>query len=348
MNKIRFIYILLLLLFVASCQHRPLVEMQDLHYIRVYLNDDIKNITSGVYNPSLSSPTFEYPKVFRVALCDVNSGDIVAERYLQNSGRDNNGYYLDGYITAPPGNYNLFGYNFDTESTHVLHKDNFYDALAYTNGVSEQYLARLPQWVRANNSQGLANTIYYEPDHLFIISEENYRVSYTGADTLKAPNGGNFKAESLVYSYYIQMEIEGAKYVNGISAVLSGMVESTTIHNTAITTLNGIKVYFDMMTSQENSNGIAYLYTTFNTFGKLKTEESLLNIVFELISADGRKQTENLDITPIFESEEAKNNQWILLNYKVKITPPPPIEGDEGGFKPGITDWEDEQEDIII
>ena len=45
-------------LFVSSsCEHRELSDVNNMHYVRVYLDEDIKNVTTGIYNEAYDRPT---------------------------------------------------------------------------------------------------------------------------------------------------------------------------------------------------------------------------------------------------------------------------------------------------
>ena len=38
------------LAFITSCEHRELTDPTDIHYVRVYLDEQIKNVTYGFYD----------------------------------------------------------------------------------------------------------------------------------------------------------------------------------------------------------------------------------------------------------------------------------------------------------
>ena len=109
----------LLLSLLTSCEHRPLQDFVNAHYIRVYVDENIRNVTFGFYNEQYDRPEHERPRVIRVVLADPVSGTIISERYLQNQGVDSMGYYLDGYIGAPAGRYNMLLYNFGSPRTLI-------------------------------------------------------------------------------------------------------------------------------------------------------------------------------------------------------------------------------------
>ena len=54
----------------TRCERRPLVEAGNTHYVRVYLDEEIKNVTTGFYDSSLPTPEYATPDVLRVVLYD--------------------------------------------------------------------------------------------------------------------------------------------------------------------------------------------------------------------------------------------------------------------------------------
>ena len=49
-------YLLLILCSLASCEHRELLETLDKHYIRVYFDEDVQNVSFGFYVDSRGKP----------------------------------------------------------------------------------------------------------------------------------------------------------------------------------------------------------------------------------------------------------------------------------------------------
>ena len=101
------LFFLLCTFLLVGCEHRELSDPNTGHYLRIYWDEEIKNVTCGFYDESLNHPEYKRPYVMRVVLADPASGRVVSERYFQNNGEDERGYYIDGYIGAEPGTYNL-------------------------------------------------------------------------------------------------------------------------------------------------------------------------------------------------------------------------------------------------
>lgn len=378
-SSLRSLCLALAVILSASCTHRELVDMNDVHYLKVYVDKHIRNIDYGVYNPALNIPEVKTPKVIRAVLCDPVSGKVVSERYLQHGGTDANGEYLDGYLIAKPGRYMLMAYNFDTEATHVKDRDLYYQALAYTNPISGQALQMLPSvYYSRINAGGAENgsasgsssgnggsssgsgangtgsptalpevNVRYEPDHFFTVAQEVDLTYSSTVDTVRIASGEPIVAKSMVYSYYMQVKVKGAKYISTASAILSGMAPSSRICDWKITT-DPCELFFQMTPTEEDANGIATLYTTFNTFGKIDDATSNLTITFDIITVDGRYQTVEINLSDLFKTDLVINNRWIIIDHIIIEIKEPPSIGGGGGFQPGVDDWKNEQEDIII
>lgn len=340
-----------MLLLLGGCRHRQLVDMGNTHYVRVYVDEDILNVTKGFYDERLERPFFQLPHIMRVMLCNPHSGQVVAERYLQNCDRDEHGYYLDGYVVAPPGDYDVMIYNFGTETTQ-LRDDGYYNRIeAYTNPVSDQMLARLPQ----AGDRYSDRDILYDPDHLFVRSQESVHLAPTShIDTLRDACGDYFRARTVVKSYFLQVKIRGVEWLRSASGLVSGLAPAVRLCDRKLDGELPSMVCFEMQAGHrgqalraEEEGERAVLYTTFNTFGKLPEVESEIRITFELLRIDGKSMVVTLDLTPKFDSDEGRLHQWLIINHEIVIPPPDkPEEG--GGFNPGVDEWEDVESDIII
>jgi len=335
----------------TGCEHRPLEEMSNVHYIRVYVNEQIQNVTYGFYDENRLKPAYQRPRALRITLCDPGTDRVVSERYLQDYGEDERGYYFEGYISAYPGDYHLMVYNIGTESTLIRDEHTYRQAEAYTNNIASHYYAYLPS-VRGDMSKA---NIVYEPDHLFLVTHDNIRIAPSNElDTLRTDEGDHFTAATCVESYYIQVRIRGIEYVSTAASLLTGLAASTTLHNRAMQTESPVQIFFEMnMTGREGQEkrqaadgGNAVIYTTFNTFGKLPDEVTEYTVTFDFVTTDGRTQTETMNITPMFDTPEVIDHKWIIIDKEIVIDPPPKQEG--GGLSPEVNEWEDVNTDLII
>ena len=70
MKKWISLWVCLMLLFTA-CEHRELSDPNTGHYLRIYVDENIKNVTCGFYDESLTHPEYKRPRVMRVVLAAV-------------------------------------------------------------------------------------------------------------------------------------------------------------------------------------------------------------------------------------------------------------------------------------
>lgn len=337
----------------TSCEHRELEDPSAMHYVRIYLDEHLRNVSYGFYDDTKPRPEYRTPNVLRVTLCDPESGQVRAERYLQNRGSDERGTYIDGYIAAAPGRYNLMAYNFDTQSTHVRNQQDFYGMQVYTNPISDEVRSRLVS-VRANNPDDSTRVneweILYEPDHFFVESGRQITVRdniYT--DTLLTDDGDYFKAESVVKTYYIQVNVKGIEYVKSAVSFITGMAGATWMHNRTMVADPPTSIYFEMNPGTRKSRSgetVAVAFSNFNTFGKIKEVDGYILVTFEFNTVFGTTQTETIRLTEMFDTPQVQEQQWIIIDKTIEIIPP---EGSTtGGLTPGVGKWDEVQGNISL
>lgn len=344
-----------MLLAAAGCERRPLVDMVNTHYVRVYIDEELKNVTTGFYNDEFSRPYYESPDVLRLILADPDTGQAKAERFLRNVGYDEKGTYYDGYIIADPGTYTLLAYNFDTESTIIRNASNHKEAKASTSQIASHLMTRIPS--RANQSKSdKPERIVYDPDHLFAANCGEVHVPYVEEiDTLKTVDGEHFMAHSIVKSYFMQIRVKGLQYASSSVGLLTGMSGSSWLNEKGMDRNDPVTVYFELNPGETSAAGVsmmsrdgtATIYTTFSTFGKIPDEENKLEITFDFLTIYGEPYSETLDITDVFSTPEAKEHQWLLIDHTIDI-PEPPEQSGTGGFTPEVSEWEDINTDLEI
>ena len=149
---------------LCSCEHRILTDPIDVHYVRVYLDEEIKNVNCGFYNESYEHPEFTRPMNMLACLADVQTGEIMHEGILRNQGTDERGNYIDGYIGAPLGEYNLLIYQLGSPLTLIKNTDDYFNIQAYTYVVSDRVLGYLEQTSKVIES----GRIVQEPEHILV------------------------------------------------------------------------------------------------------------------------------------------------------------------------------------
>lgn len=344
---------LFLTLGLCACEHRVLEDIEYSHYVRVYIDDQIQNVTYGLYNDKYYRPRLEIPNTMQVLLCNPTTGNVEVERYLQNCGEDERGMYIDGYVSAPPGNYHMLIYNFNSEYTRFRNDRNFQQIEAYTNPISTRF--HLMDDVNANQ-------VCYAPDHLYTVVDVDTKISLNNkVDTLLNAQGDFFTASSLVKSYYLQIRIRGVQWIKVVNSTISGMSPSVRLSDGKTENSKSSLLSLDIRCAIEESKILdeasvseegqeAVLYTTFNTFGIIPHTETDHLLTLEFIKTDGKLQIETIDISSLLNTRETLEHRWLLLDHEIVITPSEDVAPDKhtGGFEPSVDDWKDVIIDIII
>ena len=351
--RMRFFFTLLsacaMALSLMSCEHRPLETPVNARYVRVYIDEDIKNVTCGFYNEAYERPEYIRPRAMRVVAADPNTGKVVSERYIQEQGTDEQGYYIHGYINLPPGTYNMLAYSYGCAYTMISNPYDYYAMTAYTSAVNEYYYQYIPSMSQTKGPEGIRQ----QPDHMFHEMVEGITVCASPTlDTLRCADGAYFRAHSLVKSYYIQLKVKGIEWATSAVSLLSGMAGSSLLHrHEGLVETDDINVLFSMKQATRHRNADdgssnAVLYTTFHTFGKLPKQSNMLTVSFEFMKRDGTSQVEEIDVTDMFSTPMVRDNQWILIEKEIELQPP--INGMGGGMTPGVDDWNDVEAGIIL
>ena len=386
MRRLSLILLSLIALLNISCERRELVELSNTHYVRVYIKEDIKNVTTGFHPNAERRPHYESPDLLRLLLSDPETGRLKAERFLRTKKSDDRGTYYEGYIVCDPGRYNLIAYNFDTEVCIVRNYNNYNTSKVYTNEIAthlktritnnakravQKQMQKVIQKVMYNMSvQGTKagedelGRIVYDPDHFFLANCGQVYVPYSDElDTLRTPQNDFFTAESIVKSYYVQVPVKGIDYATSSVGLVSGMSGSAWLGKAEMDENDPVTLYLELQPGEDNAAGLvktkdgaaegeaeAVMYTTFSTFGKIPDKESGLSITFDFLTTHGGSYTQTIDITDEFYTPEAQEKHWILIDEVVELPEAPeyPNPGTGGGFKPNVGEWEDVETDIIM
>ena len=319
-------------LIIGGCHRRPLEDPAEVSDIRVRVNiDSIRNVTSDVYNAKIPAPAIE-PTAMHVIFFEQGADNVAAETFITDISYDESGNrYLSGDIAILPGDYRMLIYDYGTENTIVKDFYHYDEAEAYTESAPYSVLSRF------NTKEGGAPNILNEPDHLVVSSNEHEIIPYhSGTYTVTAD------AHSVVESWYIQIKVDGLKYVSSSQAVLSGLVSSNLIASNTRINSPEASVWFKLQKSDDN--GVPVICAIFNTFGRIPESTNNLTVSFNIITTDGRVVKCEYDISDLFLSENAIKHQWLLLEDTIHIDPPP----QKGGFEPSVEDWEEENREIYL
>lgn len=349
---------LLSLLTLVSCERRPLNELNNRILLRLKIELKIMNVVE-----------IEQPEVMRVVLYNPETGRKVTEDYVPAEG---------GYISVPPGDYKIIVYNFDTESTLIRNDNMYYEIEGYTNEISSALKSKMYNtinhsasliksaartksgdaspdsvavksddmvWVKAMEDLQ-KSALIYEPDHLFV-ARQNIRILNTSGEQVIES-----KAESVVETYYLSVNVKNIKNMASATALLTGQIASNKIgyEKEEGKTNTNVTLYFNMKASEDPENvNNDKIEATFNTFGKLPNTESRLWLTIVITSTDGTTVEWHKDITDEFE-----DNPDHVINIVEDVIEIPDVNpgqggsGGNGGFQPGVAEWEEEHHTILI
>ena len=329
------ILLMMLIIVAAGCEFRPLSEMNNVSYVRIYIDENIPNVTEGYYNPDFRHPAYSRPDIFRVALYDAASGSLVTERYLRHQGDDERGHYYDGYLIVNPGTYHLYAWNFGTETTIVGNEKEFFEADAYTREIY---------------SHSESGSIRYDSDHLFVVEKKDIPVSvHDDIDTLRSVSGDPyFVAGSVVKSYYIQIGIKGSQWLSTATSLLNGVASDVRLCDRSPGEKGEATIAFGMtrgFIDQDKEH--ACIYATFGTFGRLEGTQSDLYISFKVVTTYGQNFDVSIPMDEVWLTRDAIDRQWLIIDKVIDIPAPPPSSGG-GGMDPGVENWGDIESDILI
>lgn len=350
MRKSGYIVLIACILTVlAGCERRPLYDMEERVAIRVTMDvDTVSNIMRNIYNENVTRPSTS-TDMLRVFLYDHETHDMLTQSFLSDKSYDDQGHQvLSGYMNISHGTYDFLIYNFDTPNTLIRGENNEDEILAYTADLPSSVVSTLLESKASNG------TVSYQPDHLMVAREQNYRISpHTEIKVIETT------AHTCLSTYYIQIHVIGLQYVSGCTAVLSGLYSGNKfgrdsdlgagvgerIFNPATS------VYFTMEKSTDKNiagDNQDVLCALFNTFGKIEDQASDLYVTFNAVDTQGNQIKKTVSLDVLFRTADALDRHWLLLDETWVIDDPNPNPIDGGGFQPYVDDWDEKKVNIDL
>lgn len=326
--------VLSILCVASGCHRRPLEDPSEKTLVKVKVNvKDIHNVTCDIYNPKLPLQQIA-PTAMHVLFYDKATEVLAAETFITNIGTEDDGSRsLNGTISILPGNYRMLVYDFGTEATLIGGLENWESARAYTETVESAVRSRFNTKA---DEKGI--DILQQPDHLVVASKESEQIPWHDElYTVKA------EASSVVESWYLQIKVDGAQYISGAQAMLSGMVGANRIATNTRENEPEVGVWIPLQKSDDK--GTPVICTVFNTFGRVPDSSNSLSVTFDIKTVDGKTLQKTFDISRLFLSENAIKHHWLLLEETIKINPPA---SSGGAFDPIVDGWDEEQREIEI
>ena len=327
-------------LLLVSCERRPFLDPDGDTILKVHLNtDSINNVTCNIYNENLRRPVIT-SDMMRVFLYDQSGSSLLTQKFLPEKSIDERGFEtLSGRLPVSQGLYGLLAYNFDVDATHIGDEGNFHTAKAYTDQIPVSLYSRF-----GSLADGLGK-VYYQPEHVMVAAQPELRIGAHHDDmTIE------MDAHTVIQSYYIQIRITGYESMASnaaAQAILSGLSQSVLLKD-GTPAKEPVSVYFELQRgkiSKSFDTPQMVLCAVFNTFGRIDDTPSELQVTFTVLTKDGNTHQKTVDMAPVFETEDARLRNWLLIDEVWEL---PDNIGGSGGFGPMVSDWEDIEEIIPI
>ena len=346
---------------LAGCERRPLVNPTSTVGLNVQVNiKAVANVTTTVYNEHIPVPDLSTSSM-RVMIYDPVTKNRLGESIISRKVVDENGNQsMTGNLDISYGEYDILIFNeFDSPNTKITGTANENTIVAYTDDITEEVRTRYGIGATRAGDDDEAETeetefsfddleIREEPDHLVVAHEQHLYIS--PRDTMVVIHT---VAHTIVESYYIQIHVTGMKFANTATAVISGLSPSNFFGQESVTVDHPVAVCFPLQKSiDENATdgNQDVLCATFNTFGKIPDASSTLYVTFNVIDTAGKLQQKKINLDDIFNTEDARERHWLLIDETWEIKDPgtvnPPT--GNGGFQPQVDDWQEEEGSITL
>ncbi len=336
------------LLALSSCELRPLVDPDDLTDVEIVLDTDgISNVTCDIYNPEIQTDTITSSMV-RCLLYDTSSGKLSGQNFISEKSLDEKGHEVfRSQINLNIGTYHILAYNFDMPYTLIQDEVEFDRITAYTSEVPTALKSRFSGLL--SRDDGAGPSVRYAPSHLMLARMTDLEIKpHTGIQTI------HMEAKTIVDTYYLQIRVRNAQFVNSVSAVMTGLSKQKNLSTSQMDTQDPISIFFDMNVSTDpriqDSESQEVIACVFNTFGKIDNAVSDVNITFNIQSKSGQVYEKTIPMDEVFKTENAIRHHWLLIDDEIVIPDPGPVPPDEkgSGFEPKIVDWNHKRDIITL
>ena len=327
-------------LLLVSCEHRPLLEPDGDTILKVHLNtDSINNVTCNIYNENIQRPVIT-SDMLRVFLYDKSGSPLLSQKFISDKSTDERGFEtLSGRLPVSQGLYGLLAYNFDVDATYIADERNFHTVRAYTEEIP------LGLYARFGSRADALEKVFYQPEHVMVSADPAVRIHPHHQEKLL-----EMDARTVIQSYYIQIRIKGHEYLASnaaAQAVLSGLSQSILLKD-GTQVKEPTSVYFELQRSMDKKRSDVpqtVICAVFNTFGRIDEIQSELQVTFSVLARNGKTHQKVVNMTPVFQTEDARLRNWLLIDEVWEI---PADMGVDGGFGPMVDAWEDIEQIIPV
>ena len=331
---------ILTLLALVGCKRMPLYDLENKEVdleLDLELELDLKLDIDVKVDIEVDTviPTPEYMKV------NFYSMDNAGLNYAEFVGP------LGGPISTPPGTYVMLIYNFGTEYIQIRNEGNINTIEAFTSDITAAKGAALRSFIsskrageatEADEPEEPQGPIIYAPDHLLVTRE-----------TVVIPDMTNENRKVTVYAtvsdvvetYAFEVpNVKGTEYIQSVEAFVTNQSRSSFFGRPEVSN-EPATIWFPVGVNREKG----YLFTVFNTFGKLPGESrSFLHML--ITNTEGQQVHVTTDITDQFDHPDPDREHIIVIDQEIVV--PPPSGGEGGGIAPTVDPWDEENTDVPI
>ena len=247
-----------------------------------------------------------------------------------------------GEINTPPGTYVMLIYNFGTEYIQIRGEGNLNTIEAFTSDITATKGATLRGFSPANRAGETAEPdepqgpVIYAPDHL-LVTRETVIIPDLASESRTVTVYAT--VNDVVESYAFEVpHVQGAEYIQSVEAFVTNQSRSNFFGRPEVSK-EPATIWFPVGVDREKG----YLFTVFNTFGKLPGESRcFLHLL--ITNTEGQEIHVTTDITDQFDHPDPDHDHTIVIDQEIVVPPP----GDGGGIDPSVDPWTEENTDVPI
>jgi len=332
MKKTLFFLLAGLMLVTAGCRRIPIYEPESGVYLKLNLDTKVQVEIDDDFDidavPSLREKVEgKMPETMHACFYDAQSHQLVADDFLPPTG---------GFVDVPVGVYDVVVYSLGTEVTQVESTQTRAGSYAFTSQTGNQVKQTLGAGSKSDWSE---QPVIFEPDHLY-----SGRIASAIVPARASVDGGLVVLEAdltpMTEAWTLEIKnVEGIEQLGSAEVFLTGQAAGryqwdrrATNHPAAL----------DLPLIADVAQG--RLYIVFTTFGKFPVSSSDVIVNLQLMVAGGNRVRASFDVTDQFlDPDNTAHN--IVIDDLVEV---PQAGSDGGGFEPVVTDWGDEEIEVIL
>lgn len=323
---------------LAGCDRMPLYEMEKKVDLQLELNLDLDLEVAVDVDVDVAVETMiEIPEMMQVGFYTPDGEMLQNTQFVGPNG---------GAITTPPGTYRMVIYSFGNEYTQVRGEGSVNTLEAFTSDITATKMSILQRALQASKANtradGDADTrdedeqptgpIIYAPDHLLVTVQEVTIPEFTQERQTITINSS---VQTICETYTFEVHtLIGAEYIESCEAFVTNQARTNFFGRGEINQ-EPATICFPVGVNRRTG----FLYTTFNTFGKLPGE-SKAYIHFVIRDTSGQEYYFSTEITDQFE----KPDHHIVIEEPVEVPEPETT----GGIAPTVEEWNEENHNVDI